>query len=136
MTKEINVADLDARLRSGEEIFILDVREPHEAEISSIDGFPRGGFIRLGQKAHILLPVLQDVVLVLPETDGQAGEVGGSEGGGLDAFRPDDRRAEEIRLKLQQRFAARGPAIDPQFLERQAAVLLHGLDEVGGLKGN
>jgi adenylyltransferase/sulfurtransferase len=32
----ITVRELKARLDSGERIFLLDVREPHEAEISSI----------------------------------------------------------------------------------------------------
>jgi adenylyltransferase/sulfurtransferase len=35
---EISVADLKARMDSGEDVFVLDVREPHEYEINRIPG--------------------------------------------------------------------------------------------------
>jgi adenylyltransferase/sulfurtransferase len=36
--KEINVNDLKAKMDAGEDFFLLDVREPHEYQISNIDG--------------------------------------------------------------------------------------------------
>lgn len=36
MINEINVNDLKERLDNGEELFILDVREPHEYEAANI----------------------------------------------------------------------------------------------------
>ena len=38
MIPEISPADLKARLEAGDDIFVLDVREPHEHDICSIDG--------------------------------------------------------------------------------------------------
>ncbi len=38
MIQEINVVDLKERLDSGENLFILDVREPHEYEAANIPG--------------------------------------------------------------------------------------------------
>ena len=39
--KTITVGDLKARMDAGEKITILDVREPHELEISAIEGSQR-----------------------------------------------------------------------------------------------
>ena len=43
--KEISVKDLKARMDAGEDVVVLDVRDPHEWEIAAIDGtlrIPKG----------------------------------------------------------------------------------------------
>jgi adenylyltransferase/sulfurtransferase len=45
---DITVSELDARLKAGENVHLIDVREPHELQISSLDG---AQLIPLGQLA-------------------------------------------------------------------------------------
>lgn len=59
---DITVADLDLRMKAGEQIRLIDVREPHELRISSIQGAES---IPLGQLASRMseLDSAEDIVL-------------------------------------------------------------------------
>ncbi|HNP59229.1 MAG TPA: rhodanese-like domain-containing protein [Nitrospirales bacterium] len=51
MSYTITVRDLKARMDKGDQIFLLDVREPHEYSIAKIEG---SVLIPLGQVPHSL----------------------------------------------------------------------------------
>ncbi len=59
---DITVSELDARLKAGENIHLIDVREPHELQISSLDG---AQLIPLGQLASRMseLDSAEEIVL-------------------------------------------------------------------------
>jgi adenylyltransferase/sulfurtransferase len=61
--RNITVADLKARLDAGDDVFVLDVREPHELEISALEGavnIPKGQV--LARKAEI--PQDKEVLII------------------------------------------------------------------------
>lgn len=72
MINEINVTELDARLRSGEEIFILDVREPHEVEISNIEGAVLIPLRQLEDRLEELAAVRDKEIVVHCRTGGRS----------------------------------------------------------------
>jgi len=51
MSYTITVRELKARMDKGDQIFLLDVREPHESSLAKIDG---SVLIPLGQIPHSL----------------------------------------------------------------------------------
>ncbi|MBE9523928.1 MAG: molybdenum cofactor biosynthesis protein MoeB, partial [Chloroflexi bacterium] len=59
---DITVSELDARLKAGENIHLIDVREPHELQISSLNG---AQLIPLGQLASRMseLDSAEEIVL-------------------------------------------------------------------------
>lgn len=59
--KEFSVSELKSRLDAGDEIFLLDVREPSEAEAASIGGT----LIPLGQLPERVNEVPRDRVVVI-----------------------------------------------------------------------
>jgi sulfur-carrier protein adenylyltransferase/sulfurtransferase len=58
---EISVAELNQRLKKGESVFLLDVREPHENEIANLKGLliPLGElsrrFVELDKEREIIV---------------------------------------------------------------------------------
>ena len=80
------------------------------------------------------LPVLGDVGLVFPEASGETGKAGGTEGGGFVDLRTHDGDAEDIGLHLHEEVVERGTAIDAEFLQFDAGIGLHGLEDVGHLE--
>src|SRR5581483_8517692 len=58
------------------------------------------------------LPVPAQLVQVAPEADGQAGAVGGAEGGGLADSRTDDLGAQDVGLQLHQEVVLGGAPVD------------------------
>src|SRR5664280_2490061 len=73
---------------------------------------------------------------VPPIADGEAGEIRGAEGGRLEDLGPDDGHAEEIGLELHEELVRGGAAVDAQLGQRDAGVLLHGVEDVGALEGD
>ena len=69
----------------------------------------------------------------LPEIDGQARQVGGSERGRFGYSWADYRHAENVGLKLHEAVVGRGTAIHAQFLHGIAGIEAHGIQQVGNL---
>jgi hypothetical protein len=64
------------------------------------------------------------------------GEAGGAERGGFIHLRTHDGHAEEIALHLHEQVVHAGAAIDAEFLQLDARVGLHGLQDVHDLQGD
>ncbi len=82
----------------------------------SLEFFHRGAVGR-GAKAAILGPLGGDLGAVFPKTHGEAGEVGGTEGGRLGDAWADYGDAEEIGLELHERGVDGGAAVHAKFAE-------------------
>ena len=67
-----------------------------------------------GLEAAVDAPVRADLGRVLPEADGEAGEVRGAEGRRLEDLGPHDGDAEEVRLELHEEVVRGGAAVDAQ----------------------
>ena len=80
------------------------------------------------------LPLGLDFVQGGPEADGEAREVAGAHRRGLGDLRADDRGVQDIGLELHHQVVAGGAAIDLEFGEPDAGVLLHRADDVHRLE--
>ena len=80
-----------------------------------------------------LVPVLAQLVGVLPEADREAGRVRRAERRGLGDDRPADRDAEDVGLDLHAQLVGGDAAVDLEHLEVDAGVLLHRLGDVAAL---
>src|SRR6266545_3157181 len=67
---------------------------------------------------------------------GQAGGLGGTEGGGLADGGTDDRNSEDVGLQLHEEVVLRGAAVHLERLGRTAAVRRHGLEDLAALEGD
>ena len=81
------------------------------------------------------IPVIDDVLLVVPEADFETGEIGSAFGCGFDDGRTVDRHAEDIRLELHQEVVVASAAVDFQRLKRCPGVFFHRVQNVAGLIG-
>ena len=88
------------------------------ARVHPASRFFRAASLIAGLKAPVDLPLQRDFLLVLPEADGEPGEIGGAERGGFRDARPHHRHAEEVGLELHQQIVGARAAVHAQFLER------------------
>ncbi len=99
-------------------------------------GLQGGGIGVGGGEDALCLPLGLDFVQGRPEADGEACEVAGAHRGGFSDLRTDDRGAQDIGLELHHEVVAGGAAVDLQFGELDAGVLLHRAHDVHGLEGD
>ncbi len=78
-----------------------------------------GGF-HPGLKDAVDTAILEKIILILPDTRGDACQGGGAERGRFGDGGPFDRNAEDIRLKLHEPVIPHGPPVDTEVLHRQA----------------
>ena len=81
-------------------------------------------------------PVSGDVLDVVPEADGQSGQVGSAQGGGFRNPRSADVDSQQVCLELHQLVVDGGAAVDAEIVQLDAGVALHGGDEINGLIGH
>lgn len=79
---------------------------------------------------------LPQLVLVLPEVDGQPGQKGSAQRRRLLHGGPFDRYLQDIGLELHQEVVPRGPTVYRQGRQWQLGILDHRVDDVPGLVGN
>src|SRR5919198_626708 len=79
------------------------------------------------------LPVLAHLVQGRPVADGQPGQVGGAQRGGLLHLRPDDGDAEDVGLQLHEEVVLDAAAVHPQVGQGLAGVLGDRLGHVAAL---
>src|SRR5262245_44011946 len=60
------------------------------------------------------MPLVRDVLFILPKTDGKSGEVSGAERGCFGDNRSHDGNTENVRLKLAEKIVAGRTAVDSQ----------------------
>lgn len=73
MISEINVNQLAAKQEAGETIFLLDVREPHEAKLCHING---SILIPMGQVENRLAEIPRDMpIIVYCHLGGRSGRI-------------------------------------------------------------
>ena len=81
----------------------------------------------------VLVPVLPQLLGVLPEADGQPGGVRRAERRGLGDHRPADRDAEHVGLDLHAQVVGGHAAVDLEHLQLDPGVLLHRVGDVAAL---
>ena len=97
----------------------------------------RGFFFRhLGLEFLRDRMVRLDVSLRVVEPAGEAGEISGPEGGGLEAHRQVHLALEDVALELHEEVVRARPAIDAQSAQLEARFPLHRLDDVLALVGD
>ena len=84
----------------------------------------------------IHLPLLGDLTLIFPIANCESSKVSGTQGGCLGNARADHWAAKKIGLELHEEIVRTGSAIDSQFLQADAGVALHRLQNIGDLKGD
>ena len=67
------------------------------------------------------------------EAHRQAGQVGCTQGGGLDNLRPFHRHIEDISLELHEEVVGYGAAVYLEELEFNSRIILHGLQDIPNL---
>ena len=73
---------------------------------------------------------------IFPETDAEAGEIAGTQGGGLVDLRTHDRDAGDISLKLHEEVINGGAAINAKFFYFYAGVSFHRVEDIHRLEGD
>src|SRR5581483_3407619 len=92
--------------------------------------------LHLRLEAFFLLPLRGDLFLILPEADGQPGQVSRAERRRFSYDRAHDGDAKDVGLELAEEVVVRRAAVNAQFLRPDPRILLHALDHVARLVGH
>ena len=93
-----------------------------------------GIFFHLRNEFLVESPVLDDILLAVPEAHCKACQVGSAHSGGLDALRPLDLRVDDIGLELHQEVVLASAAVDFQSAQPYAGSLFHSCQDIAGLE--